>query len=71
MDLECTQALKLGGSHLKDMMSDTYFLSKVVPLDPKINTGNLNLICLMVLLKCRAIKLTSAESAKCQNLLQQ
>ena len=41
--------LKLGSGHLKNKMADTIFL-KVVPIDAKINTANLNLICLMVLL---------------------
>ena len=44
--------LKLGGGDLlKNKMADTnlYFL-KVVPLDPKMNTGNLNFIFLVVLL---------------------
>ena len=50
LDLEHAQVLKLGGSHLKNKMADTIFCSKVVPFDPKINTGNLNLICLKVLL---------------------
>ena len=51
LDLVCTEALIMGGFHLKKKMMDTKLLcSNVVPLDFKINTGNLNLISLMVLL---------------------
>ena len=43
------QALKLDGDHLKYKMADTiFFFFKAVPLDPKMNTGNLNLISLIV-----------------------
>ena len=51
VDSECAHlALKLGGSHLKNKMADTNcFFGKVIPLYPKINTGNLNLICLRLM----------------------
>ena len=45
-----TSVKKLGGSNLKNKMADTkFFFSKVVPLDPIINTGNLKLISAIVL----------------------
>ena len=50
LDLECIQAIKLGGGHLKNKKAETNVFSKVVPLDPKIKTGNLNLISILVLL---------------------
>ena len=45
LDLECTQALKVGGSHLGNKMADVnFFLKKVVPLDPETNIENLKMI---------------------------
>ena len=41
LDFQRTQFLKLGGGYLKKKMADTiFFYSKVVPLDPEMNTEN-------------------------------
>ena len=47
LDLEDTQVLNMGGGHLRNKMADVKCFSEAVPLDPKINTGNLNLISLV------------------------
>ena len=43
-NLEHIQALKMGGSHLGNKMPDVKFFSKVVSLDPEMNTDNLKMI---------------------------
>ena len=47
LDLEQTQALKLGGCCLKNKMTDINVFQSCA-LESKINTGNLNLMPLMV-----------------------
>ena len=48
LDLECTQALKMGGGHLGNQIAEVFlfffvYFAEVVPLDLETNTENLKM----------------------------